>query len=145
MTLPNTLKRGLVGEVSQKVTEQDTAARWGSGLVDAYSTPALVALVEQASVNAIEKSLTVDQTSVGVEVNIRHLAATPIDMTVRAVAKLVEIEGRILKFNVEAFDSKEKICEGTHARAVIDRTRFVDKLRSKATETRDEHISLNRK
>ena len=143
--MPNTLKRGLVGEVSQKVTEHDTAVRWGSGLVDAYSTPALVALVEQASVNAIEKSLTVDQTSVGVEVNIRHLAATPVDLTVRAVAKLVEIEGRMLKFNVEAFDDKEKICEGTHARAVIDRTRFVDKLRSKVTEARDEHISLKRK
>lgn len=127
------LKVGLVGEVSRRVIENDTAARWGSGLVDAYSTPSLVALVEQASVNAIENFLGVGETSVGVEVNIRHLAATPVGMTVKAVAELVDINGRILKFKVEAFDDKEKICEGTHARAVIDRIRFLNKLRDKVT------------
>ena len=129
------LKLGMDGEASQEVTGQDIAARWGSGLVDAFATPALVALVERASVSAIEKCLKADQTSVGVEVNVKHLAATPIGMTVRARSELVEIDGRLVKFKVEAWDAKEKICEGSHVRAIIDRPRFISRLRLKAEHT----------
>jgi fluoroacetyl-CoA thioesterase len=126
------LKLGLIGETSQRVTEQDTAARWKSGLVDAYSTPALVGLTENASVIAIEKCLNVDQTSVGVEIDVKHLAATPVGLIVKARAELVEINGRRLKFKVEAWDEKEKVCEGWHSRAVVDRSRFIDRLARKA-------------
>lgn len=125
------LKVGLIGEVSQKVTEEDTAARWGSGLVDAYSTPALIALTEKASVRAIEKFLSVNQASVGIEVNVKHLAATPIGMVVKARAELVEIDERRLKFRIEAWDEKEKVCEGAHFRAIVDRSRFVNRLMQK--------------
>lgn len=125
------LKVGLIGEVSQKVTEEDTATRWGSGLVDAYATPALIALTEKASVRATEKFLSVNQASVGVEVNVKHLAATPIGMVVKARAELVEIDERRLKFRIEAWDEKEKVCEGTHFRGIVDRSRFVNRLMQK--------------
>jgi fluoroacetyl-CoA thioesterase len=132
ITLPSELKLGLVGEVSLMVTEQDTAARWGSGLVEAFATPALVGLTENASVNAIEKCLNSDQTSVGVEVDVRHLAATPVGMVVKAKAELVEMNGRRLRFRVEAWDEKEKVCEGSHSRVIVDRCRFTDRLAKKS-------------
>ena len=134
--MSNELKLGLVGEISQQVTSEDTAARWGSGLVDAFATPALVALVERASVIAIEGCVGVDQTTVGIEVNVKHLAATPVGIVVRARAELIEIDGRRLKFKVEAWDTKEKICEGSHVRAIINRPRFLSRLMLKA-----EHVS----
>jgi fluoroacetyl-CoA thioesterase len=130
--LPYALKPGLVGEAGQEVKAEDTAARWGSGLVDAFATPALVALVERASVSAIEMLLGADQTTVGIEVNVRHLAATPIGMKVKARSELVEIDGGRVKFKVEAWDAKEKICEGSHVRAIVDKSRFVSRLMLKA-------------
>ena len=129
--MPVELKVGLIGETTQKVSDQDTAARWGSGLVDAFSTPALVGLVENASVIAVEKCLETSQTSVGVEISIKHLAATPVGMIVSARSELVEIEGRRLKFKVEAWDEKEKVCEGSHSRAIVDKSRFIDRLNQK--------------
>ena len=126
------VKVGLIGETEHTVTDQDTAARWRSGLVDAYSTPTLIGLAENACVIAVEKHLNDDQTSVGIEVSVKHLAATPVGMTVKAKAELVEVVGRRLKFRVEAWDEKEKVCEGWHSRAIVDRSRFVDKLKQKA-------------
>ncbi|HUO41439.1 MAG TPA: thioesterase family protein [Methylomirabilota bacterium] len=126
------VKVGLIGETEHTVTDQDTAARWRSGLVDAYSTPTLIGLAENACVIAVEKHLNDDQTSVGIEVSVKHLAATPVGMTVKAKAELVEVNGRRLKFRVEAWDEKEKVCEGWHSRAIVDRSRFVDKLKQKA-------------
>jgi len=126
------LKVGLVGETVHEVTDQDTAAMWRSGLVAAYSTPALVGLTENASVIAVEKYLRDNQTSVGVQVNMKHLAATPVGMTVKARAELVEIDGKRLKFRIEAWDEKEKVCEGSHSRAIVDRSRFIDRLNQKA-------------
>ena len=130
--MSNEVKVGLIGETEHTVTDQDTAARWRSGLVDAYSTPTLIGLAENACVIAVEKHLNDNQTSVGIEVTVKHLAATPVGMTVKAKAELVEVVGRRLKFRVEAWDEKEKVCEGWHSRAIVDRSRFVDKLKQKA-------------
>jgi fluoroacetyl-CoA thioesterase len=125
------LKIGMSGEVSYVVNEQDTAAKIGSGLVAAYSTPSMIALMERASVAAIRQQLSEGQTSVGVEVDIKHLAATPVGMQVRARASLIEIDGGRLKFRVEAWDDKEKIGEGLHIRAVLDKLRFEQRLERK--------------
>jgi len=130
--MSNELKVGLIGETEHKVTDHDTAARWRSGLVDAYSTPTLIGLAENACVIAVEKFLPDNQTSVGIEVNVKHLAATPVGMLVKAKGELIEIDGRRLKFKVEAWDEKEKVCEGWHSRAIVDRSRFVVKLNQKA-------------
>ena len=126
------LKPGLKGELKQVVTEKDTAARYGSGLVVAFATPALVALMESASVAALHKYLSSNQTSVGVEVNIKHLAPTPVGMSVVAKAELLEVNGNRLRFKVEAWDDKEKVGEGTHVRAIINASRFAEKLKQKS-------------
>ncbi len=106
------------------VTDQLTAAVYGSGLVAAFATPALVALMENAAFNAVRPYLAEGQTTVGIEVNIKHLAATPPGMRVRARAELVQFNGRRLDFKVEAWDDVEKIGVGTHARMIVDNERF---------------------
>ena len=125
------LKPGLVGESSEMVTDQLTAALYGSGLVPAFATPAMVALMENASVAAIQKHLGAGQTSVGVEVNIKHLAATPVGMRVRARSEVTAVDGRRVSFKVEAWDDKEKIGEGTHQRVIVDDARFKERMAQK--------------
>ncbi len=122
---------GLTGEAEWKVTEEITAARWGSGLVPVLGTPALVALMEQAAVTALEGRLPAGSTSVGVRIDVRHLAATPVGMKVRARAQLTEVEGRHLTFRIEAWDEVEKVGEATHERVVIDRERFMRRVAEK--------------
>lgn len=123
---------GLIGENAEPVTPENTAARWGSGLVAGYSTPALVALMENAAFAATEKILPAGQTTVGIEVNIKHLAATPVGMHVRARAELIAVDGRKLTFNVEAWDDVEKIGEGSHTRFVVDVARFDKRMQDKS-------------
>lgn len=125
------IKIGLVNETTQLVTMKETAAHWGSGLVASFATPALVALMENAAFNAVKDVLAEGQTTVGTNVNINHLAATPVGMTVRARAELVEHDGRKLVFKVEAWDDVEKIGEGTHTRFVIDLERFNQRFEQK--------------
>jgi predicted thioesterase len=100
-------------------------------MVEAYSTPSMVALMENASVAAIQARLREGQTSVGIEVAVKHLAPTPVGMRVRARASLLEIDGDRVKFRVEAWDDKEKIGEGLHVRAVVEAARFDQRLRQK--------------
>jgi fluoroacetyl-CoA thioesterase len=126
------LHKGLVGEVSRIVTEADTASSLGSGLVSALSTPKLLALIENASVEAVKERIRSNQTTVGVEVHLRHIAATPVGMRVRAKSELVEAKDRKLVFKVEAWDDKEKIGEASHTRIMVDSERFDERLRKKA-------------
>lgn len=119
------IKPGLSGESTATVTEQRTAASYGSGLVPAFATPAMVALIEGASVNAIQGYLGTGQTSVGIEVNVKHLAATPVGMKVRARAEVIGINGNRVVFRVEVWDEIEKVGEGTLVRAIVDESRFL--------------------
>ena len=105
------------GEARRVVREQDTAAKLGSGLASAYSTPSMVALMENASVAAIAPEMSVGQTSVGIEISVKHVAPTPVGMHVRARAVLLKIDGSRVKFKLEAWDDKERIGEGVHTRA----------------------------
>lgn len=129
------LAPGLIGEVETVVTEADTAARWGSGLVPVFGTPALVGLMEGAAVQALEGHFLPGQTSVGGRINVRHLAPTPVGMHVRARAELLEVEGRRLGFRVEAWDAIEQIGEATHERFIIDEDRFIAKAKAKTEST----------
>ncbi len=128
------LAPGLSGEASQIVTDDLTAASIGSGLVPAFSTPALVSLMESAAYTAVGPYLSAGQTSVGVDVSIKHLAATPVGMRVRARAELIRVDGRRLFFRVEAWDEVDKIGEGTHDRVIVDRARFDDRLNEKRAQ-----------
>ena len=122
---------GLIGEVSEFVTGQLTAVAVRSGLVNAYATPAMIALMENASVAAIQKCLAKGQTSVGLEINVKHIAATPVGMRVHARAELIAVAERRVTFKIEAWDAKEKIGEGTHTRILVDAARFKDKVEMK--------------
>lgn len=125
------LTPGLSAELTITVTDADTAAQWGSGLVPVYSTPALVGLLEAAAVKALENQLEAGQTTVGGQIEIRHLAATPVGMSVRARAELTAVEGRKLTFLVEAWDAVEKIGAGSHTRFIIDTEKFIRRVQAK--------------
>jgi predicted thioesterase len=125
------IKIGLRGELGEVVTRELTASALGSGLVPALATPAMIALMEGASVNAIREYLEAGETSVGVEVNVKHLAATPVGMRVRVRSEVLSAEKRRVTFRVEAWDSKEKIGEGTHVRAVVDEAWFEERIAQK--------------
>ena len=107
------------------------ASAVGSGNLDVFATPAMVAMMESAAIQALAGHLPPEQTSVGVRVDIRHLAATPPGVEVRARAELVELEGRRLMFRVEAFDNHERIGEGSHERAVVDPQRLLGRANAK--------------
>ena len=123
---------GLTGEVETIVTEANTAARLGSGLVPVFGTPALVGLMESAAVRSLTDHLPPGQTSVGGRIDVRHQAPTPVGMRVRARAELLEVEGRRLVFHVEAWDEVEQIGQATHERFIIDEQKFVASAQAKA-------------
>jgi fluoroacetyl-CoA thioesterase len=125
------LAPGLTAETSLTVTESDTAAKWGSGLVPVFGTPSLVGLMENAAVKALEGHLPEDQTTVGGRIDVQHLAATPVGMTVRARAELKTVEGRKLIFHIEAWDEVERIGEAIHERIVIKTEKFVARAQAK--------------
>ena len=122
---------GLIGEHSATVAPHMLASAIGSGGIDVLSTPWLIALLETAARAAVEPLLPAGQATVGVRVDVRHLAATPPGLTVRATAELVEVDGRRLVFRVEAFDPVDKIGEGTHERAIVDPQRLLDRATQK--------------
>jgi fluoroacetyl-CoA thioesterase len=125
------LTLGLAAELEHLVTDDDTAAKWGSGLVPVFSTPALVGLMEGAAVKALEGQLAPGQTTVGGHIDVRHLAATPVGMQVRARAELTAVEGRKLTFKIQAWDAVELIGEAEHERFIIDEARFLARIQAK--------------
>ncbi|MBP2645133.1 MAG: hypothetical protein H6Q75_573 [Firmicutes bacterium] len=127
---PN-LMVGIVGEAAETVTEENTADKFGNQGARVFATPMMVALMEQAAIAAVSGYLADDEGTVGTKVDVSHLAATPIGMTVRAVAKLVAIEGKKLVFEVEAWDEIDKIGEGRHERFVINTVKFYNKVEAK--------------
>ena len=126
------LTPGLVAELEQLVTDDDTASKWGSGLVPVFSTPALVGLMESAAVQALAGHLQPGQTTVGGHIDVRHLAATPVGMKVRARAELTAVEGRKLVFKIQAWDALESIGEALHERFLIDEVKFLAKMEGKS-------------
>jgi len=126
------LTKGLNAEINLTVTESDTAAKWGSGLVPVFGTPSLVGLMEAAAVEALKGQLPEDKTTVGGHIDVRHLAATPVGMQVRARAELTSIDGARLTFQIEAWDEVERIGEALHERFVIDKEKFIARARAKA-------------
>ena len=127
------LKIGDTREVKFTVTEDTTAAVFASGAERVLATPYLVAKFEDASFSLLQDSLPEGKGSVGMNVNIEHLAPSPVGMECRAVAEVINISenGKFVEFKVEAYDSKGIIGRGTHTRAVIDRERFMIKANAK--------------
>lgn len=123
------MKIGDKGTVSVKVTKENCASAIGSGALDVFATPSMIALMENAACEAIKASLQPGESSVGTKVNISHLKASALEDTITATATLTEIDGRRLVFEVIANDSKGIIGEGTHERFVINVEKFLSKLK----------------
>jgi predicted thioesterase len=126
------LKPGLRAEKTETVTGENTAEAWGSGGLPVYATPAMIALMEGAAVAAVWDWLPQGFSTVGTELNVKHFSASPPGMEIRALGELVEIDGRRLRFKVEAYDRAGKIGEGFHERFVVENERFLKKTREKS-------------
>ncbi|MDW7673172.1 MAG: thioesterase family protein [Bacillota bacterium] len=122
---------GIIGNKEELVTGEKTALAVGSGKLKVYATPCMVALMEGAAVAALEGKLEYQMDTVGTSLEILHMAATPVGMKVKAEAKLINIDGRKLTFEIEAFDDREKIGSGIHQRFMINGDKFLEKCLSK--------------
>ncbi len=122
---------GMKGTASTLVEREDTAMEVGSGGLLVYSTPCMIALMEGAACNAIDGAIPEGKASVGIELAVSHISATPVGMEVRAEAELTAVEGSILTFCVTAYDEAGKIGEGTHKRAIISTQKFLEKTYAK--------------
>ena len=131
-----TLLPGLTGTVALTVEPEHTAKHLGSGSVLVLATPQMILLMEMASVYAVDHLLPEGQRTVGVGLDVRHLAATPVGMTVTVKSELLEVDGRKLRFRVEAWDEQEKVGEGFHNRAIIEVRRFGEKVQEKAARAK---------
>jgi fluoroacetyl-CoA thioesterase len=125
------IQPGLIGEAKTTVTDTLLATYLGSGSVDVYATPGMAALMEAASVAAIDPLLPQGQASVGIALQVKHLAATPPGEGVRARAEVGGVDGRKVTFEVQAWDEHGLIGEGTHVRYVVDVTRFVEGMQAR--------------
>ena len=124
---------GLKGRAESVVTEHNTAAAVGSGLVPVFATPFMIAIMENAAVNALLPHLAKDEGSVGTHLDVSHDAATPIGMKVWAEAEVLAVEGKKITFAVTAFDEAGSIGKGTHERFIIKPERFLAKTQAKLT------------
>ena len=125
------IKTGMKGAVSTLVEREDTALEVGSGSLLVYATPCMAALMEGAACEAIAEAMGDGQTTVGTELNIRHLSATPVGLEVRAEAEVIAVEGKVITFQLRAFDESGEIGSGTHKRVLVDSQRFLDKAYGK--------------
>jgi len=129
------LKPGMKGSADLVVGEEHTAPRVGSGRVHVLATPVMINLIEAAALHAAENLLPPGHQSLGIRLDVRHFAATPVGMRVTATVELVAVDGRTLFFRVEAHDEKEPIGDGTHERVVVNVERFAARVQRKIKET----------
>lgn len=125
------IKPFMKGVASTQVEQKDTASAVGSGSLPVYATPCMIALMESAACAAIAQALGDAKTTVGTALNIEHISATPIGLEVRTEAVITNVEGRILTFEVHAFDEAGEIGRGTHKRVIVDSQKFLDRTYSK--------------
>ena len=122
---------GMKGEAVTLVEREDTAREVGSGDLLVYATPCMVALMEGAACEAIAESLSDTQTTVGTALNIEHTSATPVGLEVRAEATVTAVEGKVITFDVKAFDEAGEIGHGIHKRVIVSSQKFLERAYNK--------------
>ncbi|MBN1231493.1 MAG: thioesterase family protein [Anaerolineales bacterium] len=127
----NSVMIGATHEISFIVTEKDSAAAVGSGLLDVFSTPSMIAGMEKAAAVLLQTYLEDPQSSVGIMLNVEHLAPTPIGSSVYITAKVTNVDEKIISYEVSARDDTELIGRGVHKRAIISVDQFLDRVNSK--------------
>jgi predicted thioesterase len=125
------IRAGMQGTATTVVTREVTVAHFHPEMPEVYGTPFMIYLMEVAASNAVQSVLPAGWVSVGTEVNVRHLAATPVGRTVTATARVESINERVITFSVESHDGVDRIGAGTHSRAAVDLARFERHLDAK--------------
>jgi predicted thioesterase len=128
------IRIGLTGTAEFVVTAEHTAPRVGSGRVAVLATPVMINLIEAAALTAIEHLLPTGHQSLGIHLDVRHFAATPVGLTVTATAEVTAVEGRTITFRVEARDEREPIGGGTHQRVIVNVERFAARVQRKVRD-----------
>lgn len=124
------LEVGMKYEIDRAVTENDTAAKAASGFVEVLATPVMIAWMEEASLKLVQKELEEGLTTVGTEVNIKHLKGTLVGKTVKVLSILKEIDRKRLVFDVEVEEDGVVVGSGSHTRFIIDTAKFYEKLKN---------------
>ncbi|MFA4885472.1 MAG: thioesterase family protein [Desulfotomaculaceae bacterium] len=127
------LEVGIKGEARDVVTDLNTAVAYGNTVVNVYASPAMIGLMEKAALSSVLPFLGEGMTTVGTRFEVKHLAATPVGLNVTARSTLVEIEGKRLLFEVEAWDDAEQIGKGIHERFIVKLEGFLKRTQSKST------------
>jgi len=123
---------GTTNERSWTVEREHLASAFGSGLVEVLATPVLVGFCEECARTMVDPHLPLGRKTVGTSIRLDHLAATPLGMRVTVTARLAEIDGRRLRFEIDVRDEVEPVGRATHERFVIDADRFEKRIREKA-------------
>ena len=121
--------KGLTNSETLLVRHEDTAAVYGSGALEVFATPAMIALMEKTCLESVSDKIGEGNTTVGISVNIKHLKASPVGALIRCDATLVEVDRRRLVFEVKCFEGETLIGEGIHERFVVDSEKFMGKLK----------------
>jgi fluoroacetyl-CoA thioesterase len=122
---------GLTGTAQLLVGPEHTASFVGSGRVAVLATPVMINVIEAAALNAIEHLLPAGHQSLGIHLDVTHVAATPVGLPVTATAAVLRVEGRTITFRVEARDEVEAIGSGIHQRVVVSVARFDERVQRK--------------
>ena len=125
------IRPGLSGTASLVVAAEHTAPRVGSGRIAVLATPVMINVIEAAALAAVEHLLPEGHQSLGIRLDVRHFAATPVGLTVTATAEVTGVEGRTITFRVEARDDREVIGDGTHERVIITLDKFDTRMQAK--------------
>jgi predicted thioesterase len=125
------IQTGMKYEKTFQVEERHTASHVGSGDLSVLATPSMIAFMEYVARDLLAQHLPPGNSSVGVSLDVRHLAATPVGQTVRVACEVIEVDGRRVSFAVEAWDAIEKVGEGRHQRVIIDAARFLERIEAK--------------
>ena len=125
------LETGIKGKLTEKVTEEKTAAALGSGSLRVYATPAMIALMEHTALLSVAGELDEGMTTVGTKLDIAHTSASPVGSTITCESELTEIDRRRLVFNVTAYDDAGEIGKGVHERFIVNCEKFSAKTKAK--------------
>lgn len=125
------LEAGIKGTKEIMVTNENTAKTMGSGTLDVFATPAMIALMENTAYESVASELEEGSGTVGTALNVKHVAATPVGMKVTCETELIKVDGRALTFSVKAFDEKGLIGEGEHERFIVFNKKFQAKADAK--------------
>lgn len=125
------LDTGITGKITKTVTEELTAKTMGSGVLDVFATPAMIALIEETAWKSVSDKIDDGMTTVGTKLDIAHTAATPLGMTVTCETKLIEIDRRRLVFEAVVSDECGEVGRGVHERFIVDADKFMSKTNAK--------------